>query len=124
MTVNKIIYTGMKQTEINVPINEQEDANVASLLELIQYVIATVAGGTAHINVVAATVLNVTLIPGIKLIKYKNAKFKIGAARTLMNEKIQTSLSFAASLNDTLPNVQPIAIHTSGEDKLPNVLIV
>ena len=65
-----------------------------------------------------------TLIPGIKLINNKNPKFKIGAPKTLMNVKIHTSLSFAASLNETLPNVHPIAIHTSGEDNPPKVLIV
>ena len=63
-----------------------QEKNVASLLALIQYVTATVAGGTAHMIVVAATVLNVTFIPGIKLINNKRSKFKTGPAISLMKE--------------------------------------
>ena len=73
---------------------------------------------------VAAKVLNVTLIPGIKLIKNNNAKLRIGPTKTLTPEYIQTKESPAAFLNETFPKVQPIAIQTIGEARFPNVFIV
>ena len=74
--------------------------------------------------VVAAKVLNVTLIPGIKLINNNKAKFKAGPTNTLIKQNAQTFLSETVDLNDTLPKVQPIAIQTRGEDKPPKVLTV
>ena len=76
----------MNKTDKNVPINEQLEAKVASLLALMQWVIATVAGGVAHINVVAATVKKEILNPGIKLSNNKNTKFNTGATISLINE--------------------------------------